>query len=493
MKLSATRPGHASTEEALEVSPAGRTRPHRRPRLRFLAVLVAATALVAAACGGGDDSDSGDGSGDGGAADEGTPVSGGEIAYGLEAETSGGWCLPESQLAISGIQVARTIYDTLTAPNADGEIVPFLAESVEPNDDYTEFTITLREGVKFHDGSDLTAEVVKNNLDAYRGEYPARQPLLFRFVFEDVENVEVVDPLTVKVTTAMPWPSFPWALYGTGRVGIVAQAQLDDPDTCDTKLIGTGPFKLIDWVQNDSLVAERNPDYWQTDSEGNQLPYLDRITYRPIVDETARVNALASGDIQAMMTNDGTAIEQIKASADEGTLAAVQSDQLSEVSFVMFNTSKPPFDSQVAREAVARALDVQQYIDIIGVGQFEAASGPFAKGVIGYLEDAGFPEFDQARAEELAAQYEQESGQPLEFTLAGANSDGTVRALSFIQDQMSQAGIETEIDPIEQAALINTALGGDWQAMLFRNYPGGDPDTQYNWWYTGSPRPRPDR
>ncbi|MCO5319141.1 MAG: ABC transporter substrate-binding protein [Microthrixaceae bacterium] len=466
-----------------------RPEPGRPARTRsawgLLLVPLLSLAMLASACGGGDD-DSGGDSGSGGD-DSATPVPGGEIAYGLEAETSGGWCLPESQLAISGIQVARTIYDTLTAPNADGEIVPFLAESVEPNADSTEFTIKLREGVKFHDGSDLTAEVVKNNLDAYRGEYPARQPLLFRFVFEDVASVDVVDDLTVKVTTSVPWPAFPWALYGTGRIGMVAQAQLDDPDTCDTNLIGTGPFKLVEWVQNDSLVAEKNPDYWQTDQDGNQLPYLDRITYRPIIDETARVNALDSNDVQAIMTNDGTAIEQIKFGAEEGRLAAVQTDQLSEVSFVNFNVSKPPFDNPLARRAVASAIDVEQYIQTIGIGQFEAASGPFAKGVIGYLEDAGFPAYDPDAAAELAAQYEQETGQPLEFNLSGANSDGTVRALSFLQDQLKQAGIQAEVVPIEQAALISTALGGDWQAMLFRNYPGADPDTQYNWWYSGSP------
>ena len=90
--------------------------------------------------------------------------------------------------------VADTIYDTLTRPNADGDYEPWLAESVEPNDDYTQWTIKLREGVKFHDGSDLTAEVVKNNLDAYRGQYPTRSPLLFTFTFA---NIASVDPARV--------------------------------------------------------------------------------------------------------------------------------------------------------------------------------------------------------------------------------------------------------------------------------------------------------
>ncbi len=452
--------------------------------LTFAAAL-SVLALLGAACGGGSDGGSGNGNSSGG--DAGTPVSGGEVAYGLEAETSGGWCLPEAQLAISGIQVARTIYDTLTIPNSDGEIEPFLAKSVEPNDDYTEFTITLREGVKFHDGSELDATVVKNNLDAYRGAYPNRAPLLFKFVFEDVASVDVVDPLTVKVTTSIPWPAFPWALFGSGRIGIAAQAQLDDPDHCDTNLIGTGPFKLDEWVQNDHLTAVKNPDYWNKDSQGTQLPYLDKITYRPIIDETARVNALESGQLQAMQTNDGNTIEQIKQSADDGSLAAVQSDKNHEVSYVMFNVSHPPFDSQTAREAVANAINTDEYGTLIGRDQFEMASGPFAKGVLGYLEDAGFPKFDTDNAKKLAAQYESESGSPLKFTLAGANSDATVQSLSLLQDQMKTAGMDVDVKPVEQASLINTALGDDWDAMLFRNFPGADPDTQYNWWYGGSP------
>src|SRR5690606_28897583 len=117
---------------------------------------VAALAVLAAACGGGGDDDTGGG----GAGDEGTPTPGGRVVYGLEAETIDGWCLPEAQLAIAGIMVARTVYDTLTRPNAEGEAEPWLAESVEPNDDFTEWTIALRDGVKFHDGTDLTAEVV---------------------------------------------------------------------------------------------------------------------------------------------------------------------------------------------------------------------------------------------------------------------------------------------------------------------------------------------
>src|SRR5687768_12771503 len=105
-----------------------------------LATLLLVLVLLAPGCGGGKDDANGGGGGEGREA-TGDPVRGGTLRMGLEAETGGGWCLQESQLAISGIMVARSIYDTLTAPNAEGHYVPYLAEAVEPNEDFTEWTI----------------------------------------------------------------------------------------------------------------------------------------------------------------------------------------------------------------------------------------------------------------------------------------------------------------------------------------------------------------
>jgi len=108
--------------------------------IRLLVVLFC-VALIGAACGGDDDdsggSDSGGGASNTTATDDSKPVSGGSLTYGLEAETNGGYCLPEAQLAISGIQVTRTLYDTLTAPDESGKIQPYLAKSVEPNADWS--------------------------------------------------------------------------------------------------------------------------------------------------------------------------------------------------------------------------------------------------------------------------------------------------------------------------------------------------------------------
>src|SRR5262245_9631267 len=96
------------------------------------------------------------------------PKQGGEISYGLEAETAGGWCPPTQRLAASGIMVETAIYDTLTVPNTKGKMVPYLAKSVTHDPTYTTWTITLRDGVKFHDGTPLTADAVKQNMEIWK-------------------------------------------------------------------------------------------------------------------------------------------------------------------------------------------------------------------------------------------------------------------------------------------------------------------------------------
>ena len=416
-------------------------------------------------------------------------ASSGDVVYALEAETNGGFCLAEAQLAISGIQVTRTIYDTLTAPNEDGEIEPFLAESVEPNDDYTQWTITPRAGVTFHDGSPLDAQIIADNLNAYRGAYEGRSPLLFRFVFQDVENI-AVEGETVVVTMKRPWVAFDWFLWGSSRVGIMGRAQLDaDSSTCANNLVGTGPFQLEKWTVNQELVATKNPNYWLKDENGTQLPYLDKITYRPIPEIAQRINALESGQIDLMHTSDTEQLaDRLRPAAEAGDIKLLESDNFGEVNYLMLNVSKPPFDNKNARLAVAHALDRQFLIDVRGGGVGQMASGPFAEGVLGYAEDTGFPEFDVEKAKEFAAAYQEETGQALAFTYTFVTSESGNLTAQEIQTQMADAGIDMSIRPAgDQATTINAALAGDFQAVGWRNHPGADPDTQYNWWYEGSP------
>lgn len=459
-------------------------------RWSLVVALLLAVSLVASACGGGDDEEGGgdgDGAAGGNAETPAEPTMGGSLTYGLEAENAEGWCLPEAQLAISGIQVSRAIYDTLTAPNAEGDYVPFLAESLTPNETYDSWEIKLREGIKFHDGSDLTAEVVKNNLDAFRGQYPARNPLLFVFVFANIDTVEVTGPLTVTVTTKTPWVAFPSALFGSGRIGISAQAQLDDPDTCDRELIGTGPFEQVEWAQNEFFRARKNPDYWQTDSEGNQLPYLDEITFVPRPEAASRVNGLLSDELQMIHVSGGEQIDQLRQETESGNINSYESDQFAEVAFGQLNVSRPPFDNIDARMALIKGTDRETLNETRNFGIPPIANGPFAPGNMGYLEDTGFPEYDLDAAKEHAAAYEEATGEPLAFELLSTNDDATLQTAQLLQQMAQEAGIEVSLRDMTQSELIDTAISGEYDAMLFRNYPGGDPDIQYNWWTIGSP------
>jgi peptide/nickel transport system substrate-binding protein len=442
---------------------------------------VLAAALVAAACAGGTDPGEADPSDE---EEAGPPQHGGRVVYGLEAETADGWCLPEAQLAISGIQVARSVYDPLTVPDGEGEFRPHLAESVEPNDDFTEWTITLREGITFHDGSELNAEVVKNNLDAYRGAYEGRNPLLFIFTFSDVEEVTVDDEMTLTVSTRRPWVAFPSFLYGEGRVGIMGQAQLDDETACARNLIGTGPFKLVDWQVHDRLRLERNEDYWRTDEDGNQLPYLDELEYRPIPEGIQRLNALQGGEIDAFHTAATTIIAQLREEHAAGQINLVESDDFAEVGIAaMLNTARPPFDSLTARQAAAHALDRELMNEVLAEGIPQIANGPFTPAAMGYLEDTGYPEYDPERARELVQQYEEETGQPLAFDLATTPSPELIRTVEMMKELFEEVGMRVTTGQFEQSAFIQRAIDGDYQAHTWRQYPDFDPDVFTVWWY----------
>ncbi|MBN2624963.1 MAG: ABC transporter substrate-binding protein, partial [Acidimicrobiales bacterium] len=402
---------------------------------------------------GGDDDD----------ADAGPPQYGGSFVYGLEAETTNGWCLPEGQLAISGIQVARSIYDTLTVPNGEGEFVPNLAESVTPNADYTVWTIRLRPGIAFHDGSPLTADVVRNNLDAYRGQYPGRTSLLFQFVFADVASTAVVDPLTLTVTTTRPWPSFPSFLYSSGRLGIMAQAQLDDPDNCGSNMIGTGPFQLDEWRVNDHLSLVRNDDYWRTDADGNQLPYLDSLEFRPVIEQQQRINGLKSGEIDAFHTSTALTIDEMRALDEAEQVNLAESSDFAEVVNLMTNATTPPFDNQTARTAIAHALQIELANEIQGKGIPRIANGPFAPESLGYVEDTGLPRGDMDRARELVEQYETETGLDFAFQIAATPEPDTLASVQLAKQFFEDAGMDVSVVTFDQSSLISEAIGKNFQ------------------------------
>jgi peptide/nickel transport system substrate-binding protein len=447
------------------------------PRRRWIGIvaLVAAMALVGSACGGGGDDNAATGT-SGVPADEGTPQAGGALVYGLEAETLGGWCPQSAQLAAGGIQVASALYDTLTAPNDKGEYVPYLAKSVTPNEDYTEWTIVLRSGIKFHNGEDLDAEIVKKNLDGYLSG------ILFGLVLADVNEVTVADPMTVKITTRVPWVALPAFLWSTGRLGMAASEQIDSGENCPRNLIGTGPFKLVDWTPNQSLEAEKNPDYWQKDENGVQLPYLDRITFVPQENTSQLVNGLKGGQYDLIHLTDGKEIKRLRG---DSSIKLTESTRSAEIRHTMLNTSKPPFDNINARRALQYSTNSDELNRVHEGGINKLAKQPFAPETMGYQEDPGWPAYDLEKAKEYVAKYKEETGQDLRFELA-TTPDPATQAIAATQvAQWKEAGITATIPTAtEQSQYINQGIAGTYQAILWRNFPGGDPDTLYVWWHS---------
>lgn len=406
----------------------------------------------------------------------GVPVEGGSITYGIESETTGGWCLPDAQLAAGGTEVAQAIYDTLTVPNAKGVFVPYLARSIDHNRDSTQWTITLRGGISFHDGEPLDAAAVVQNLNAYR-----RGPL-WGVAFDDIADVRAVDNLTVLVSTKVPWVAFPASLWGTGRLGIAAPAQLNDVN-CARNLIGTGPFTLKSWEPNDSLVVTKNPHYWQKSKSGIALPYLDQITFRPQEDTSQRVNGLKGGDLDLVQVADGQQTAGLRDDARSGLVNLLVSGRGAEVEHTMLNIGRPPFDRRACRLAVAHAIDTASISEETGAGT-RIATQPFAPKTLGYQRAPGYPAYDSDDAKQFLDECTSELGtSELRFTL-GSTPDPPVQALAnALKEQLAKLDIRVELSPpTSQSQYIDVAIRGEFQAMLWRNFPNTDPDTLAPWW-----------
>lgn len=415
------------------------------------------------------------------------PKHGGSIVYALEAETSGGYCLPGANLAPSGIEVVSAIYDTLTTLNTKNQYVPYLAQAVTPNATFTQWTIQLRPNVKFQDGEALDATALKLNLDSYRGLNPKISAPLNAYTFNNITNDTVTGPLTVTVDTKVPWPAFPAYLYGSGRFGIMAPAQLANQTACSTDLIGTGPFKFVEWRPNQDLKVVRNPNYWRPG-----LPYLDAIDFEPVTESATQLNGLEAGQFDVIQTSTATSILTLRQRKSAGQANEFDTDQGSDVGYGLINDAKLPFSDKTARLALAYAGDPTQLNTIINQGSETLAYGPFGPGNPAYLsaaqaKAAGLPTHNLAKAKQMAKLYQQAHGTALSYTFLTVTDPIALQLAQLVKEQDAKAGIGVTIQAVDQATLINLALAGDFQLETFRNQPGGDPDTQYIWWHSGSP------
>ena len=262
-----------------------------------------------------------------------TPRTGGQLVYGLTAETNG-WNPSSNQWASSGLQVTHAIFDTLTAFDETAAIHPYLAEGFEHTADFKTWTFTMRAGVTFTNGKPATAAAVVRNQKFFT-KSPITGP-----VYRVVDTIATSGDDKVVFTLHDPMVQFP--MIFASQIGVVA-----DPDWLESndslQPIGTGPFALESWKIGDKLIVKRNPNYWQKDSSGQQLPYLDSIEYRVIPDSNSRTNALQAGDIDIMESDSGTQIQHFN-ELDKYQVMSDPKGETREV-MVMLNTKVfAPFD-----------------------------------------------------------------------------------------------------------------------------------------------------
>jgi peptide/nickel transport system substrate-binding protein len=454
----------------------GHRRPNEVPWKRALASLgLVGVLLGTAACGG----DDGGGSGteaEGVETDEfseqGDPVEGGEITVGLEAETNS-WLPGEGTFAESGATVAYALYDPLMKRTEEGEVKPYLAESMEPNEDFTTWTLTLRPDVTFHDGTPLDGQALKTIFDTYLIAPTSN----LTATLAPVASLDVVDELTVEYKLTETNAAFPDVLTGAPGWPFSPTAAAQNGPDAGANPVGTGPFRFVSWQRDSNLVVEKNEDYWQ---EG--LPYLDGITFRPITDEDTRLSSLQSADVDAIQT------------LRQSTVArARELDGVDNYEYLgnnsggsLINTTKPPFDDVRVRQALAHAIDQPALIEVLGgTGLTPEATQYFSPDSPFYSDEAeqAFPAFDAERAQELYDEYindpERSDGQPvgtdLSFTY-NCPPDPSLNELSQLyQSFWSTLGMDVELATVEQAAHVQNGITKDYEVQCWRFSEEQDP------------------
>jgi peptide/nickel transport system substrate-binding protein len=351
---------------------------------------------------------------------------------------------------------AAACYDWLLAwrPNADGTyaVQPSLAKAWETSADKIVFQ--LREGVKFHDGSDLTSDVVAWNLTRM-----VQNPKSFARNYlsaVDAKNpVTIVDPMTIQLNLTRPSAAVLNNLSDAGSMGapstaIVSKKAADDHGEQWLALnpVGTGPFRFVSFASGDKLQVQRNDNYWRTGADGKPLPYMDGITYRVIVEATTQFNEMRAGTSDFALNVLGRDVPSAKQISHARYLESPFSGNKRQY---FFNSLKPPFQDNLAlRQAVHHAIDRNAIAKAVGGGLGFPLPYEFVPGAIGYDSTAPFYDFDL----EKAKQRMQEAGvaTPLEVRMTVHNREQDVQQAQIIQQMVDRIGIKLNLDVVERVA-----------------------------------------
>lgn len=360
------------------------------------------------------------------------------------------------------------VWEPLLYPDENLVPQPYLVEIWEPNQDLSEWIFYLKEGITFHDGSLLTAQVAVDNLLAIHENYTPLPTL---------ERMEVIDDLTFKIILTEPTPALPDLL-------VFFQSAMLSPGTRDQEGVdepvpyGTGPYKFVDYVPGEQIMLERNEDYW------GEPALTERVVYRYIPDATTRLQALQSGEIDAiadvgsLIPSQGEIVE-----ADED-LKLKTVDVLT-THYLFFNTDQPPFDDPLLRKAVSMAINRQLIVDETVYGYGVPGTSLITQLAETWVNPAASPTYNLAEAQTLAESVLGEDRVEVKFVINSglANRWPYGEIAQIIQFELAELGIDLQIQTVE-GGTWNEMLANDEYQISMRPYTmsSGDPDDFMTYW-----------
>ncbi|WP_134684347.1 ABC transporter substrate-binding protein [Brevibacillus migulae] len=423
---------------------------------KLLAALVLGSVVALAGCGGGGQS-AADPAGNTQAAPAGKKV----LNIGLKADPPS--MDPMVSTSLYDRQVQNSIYDKLFDISPDGKIVPMLVNEYKVSEDGKIYTFTLKEGIKFQDGTDFNAEAVKFNFERSLGEKSKRRGEL-----KLIEKVETPDAKTVVVTLKSAFAPFISVLTDRAGMMVSPEAAKKYGDDYLNHPVGTGPFAYVEHVKGDHITLKKNPNYWNGEVK------LDEVTYKVFTNTSAAVQNLRSGMVDII---DEIPVKEIPTVQKDEKLTAITEANMG-YQGIYLNNTKEPFTNQYLRQAVDRAIDREAVVKVLFDGYGSPAWSPFAPGSMAYSEAIDkAPKPDPAVIKDLLAKGGKPGG--FSFKLQISTTPANEQFGAVIQNMLKQYNINVELEKVEYGTMLENGDSGNFEALQLGWSGRVDPDPNF--------------
>jgi peptide/nickel transport system substrate-binding protein len=362
------------------------------------------------------------------------------------------------------------MYDYLVMLDQQLNTQPSLATGWSVSDDGLTWTFKLQEGVKFHNGRELTAADVKYSMERIMNPETA-STIATRLSM--VESIETPDDYTVAFNLSTPNAVLAAALADP-RAAIVAKEIVEEHGDLSQVEAGSGPFKFVSLEVDETVVLERNPDYWQMGADGEPLPYVDRLELMPIPDNSARNTALRTGDVDIITFVTTNFISLLR---EESDIVIPENATSAQYYYLLMNCTTEPFSDVKIRQAIMYALDRETIAQVaLGGEGYPLLAGNIPPWHWAAIQDPIYPKSDLEKAKQLLAESSAPDG--FEFELrVWSPQDYVLRAAQVIYDQLAPLNITPKIEQHgEWASYWAPVTEGNFEATIQGTGGNTDPD-----------------